>query len=59
MTADTIIDLFPKTLWGKQNPDQVCRPNLNHCCQVTDRENWMQLCERLNSSGMAIGDGSF
>jgi len=57
LTADTIIDLFPKALWEKQNPDQVCRPNLNHFCLVSERECWERLCERLNSSGVAIDDG--
>lgn len=57
LTADTIIDLFPKTLWGKQNPDQVCRPNLNHFCLVTDHASWEKLCERLSRGGVAIDDG--
>jgi len=57
LTADTIIDLFPKSLWDKTNPDQVCRPNLNHFCLVTDRPAWEGLQQRLQNKGVPIDDG--
>ena len=57
LTADTIIDLFPKPLWEKSNPDQVCRPNLNHFCLVTDRPAWQDLQQRLKKQRVPIDDG--
>ena len=57
LTADTIIDLFPKKMWIKQNPDQVCRPNLNHFCLVSDKNGWENLHSRLESNGVAIDEG--
>ena len=38
ITKDTIIDLFPKKLWEKTNPENVCRPNLNHFCLSTNKK---------------------
>ena len=57
ITADTIIDLFPKTLWEKTNPEHVCRPNLNHFCLSTDKTSWDVLQERLKENGIPIDDG--
>ena len=57
ITKDTIIDLFPKKLWEKTNPENVCRPNLNHFCFSTSKKNWESLQERLNENGIAIEDG--
>ena len=57
LTKDTIIDLFPKKLWEKTNPDEVCRPNLNHFCLSTDQYSWAKLQERLKENGVQIDDG--
>jgi len=57
LTKDTIIDLFPKKLWEKTNPDDVCRPNLNHFCLSTDKNSWEELKERLQQNGVQIDDG--
>lgn len=57
LSKDTIIDLFPKQLWGKTNPDEVCRPNLNHFCLSTDKDSWEELRERLQRHGVEIDDG--
>ena len=57
LTADTIIDLFPKKMWGKNNPDQVCRPNLNHFCLVSDRKGWEELKSRLAAHDIPIDEG--
>jgi catechol 2,3-dioxygenase-like lactoylglutathione lyase family enzyme len=57
ITRDTIIDLFPKKLWEKTNPDNVCRPNLNHFCLSTSKESWELLQERLQEHGIDIDDG--
>jgi catechol 2,3-dioxygenase-like lactoylglutathione lyase family enzyme len=57
LTKDTIIDLFPKRLWEKTNPDDVCRPNLNHFCLSTDKSSWEGLQRRLEQHGVLIDDG--
>jgi len=57
LTKDTIIDLFPKKLWEATNPDEVCRPNLNHFCLSTDKNSWEQLQERLKQNSVQIDEG--
>ena len=57
LAEDTIIDLFPKPLWEKSNPDQVCRPNLNHFCLATDKSSWQALTARLHEKGVPIDEG--
>ena len=57
LTKDTIIDLFPKKLWEKTNPEEVCRPNLNHFCLATDKDSCEKLQERLKQNGVEIDDG--
>ena len=57
LTKDTIIDLFPKKLWEKTNPDEVCRPNLNHLCLSTDKSSWERLQVRLKENGVPIDEG--
>ena len=57
ITPNTIIDLFPKKIWQKNNPDQVCRPNLNHFCLVCNKDNWEQLCVRLAENQVTIDEG--
>lgn len=57
LTKDTIIDLFPKKLWEKTNPESVCRPNLNHFCLSTSKKNWELLQGRLKENKISIDDG--
>lgn len=57
LTKDTIIDLFPKKLWEKTNPEDVCRPNLNHFCLPTSKENWESLQKKLKKNGITIDEG--
>lgn len=57
ITKDTIIDLFPKNLWEKTNPENVCRPNLNHFCLSTSEKNWKLLQGKLKENGISIDDG--
>ena len=57
LSADTIIDLFPKQLWEKSNPDQVCRPNLNHFCLTTNKTGWDMLRNRLGEHGIPVDEG--
>lgn len=57
LTEDTIIDLFPKPLWQKTNPEDMGRPNLNHFCLATDKSSWEKLQQRLQQNGVKIDDG--
>ncbi len=57
LSSDSIIDLFPKRLWEKSNPDQVCRPNLNLFCLTTDEVRVKSLQKRLENRGFAINEG--
>ena len=57
ITNDTIIDLFPKQLWEKTNPENVCRPNLNHFCLSTSKKNWDALQETLKEHDISIDTG--
>ena len=57
LSADSIIDLFPKKMWEKTNPDEVCRPNLNHFCFATDEDGAKTLQTRLGEQGIVIEEG--
>lgn len=57
LTQDTIIDLFPRSLWEKMSPGEVCRPNLNHFCLAASRRSCEQLQQRLTEYGVTIEDG--
>jgi len=57
LSADSIIDLFPKKMWQKYSPDEVCRPNLNHFCLATDEAGANSLRQRLDLHGVAIAEG--
>lgn len=57
ITEDTIIDLFPKKLWEKMNPEKVCRPNLNHFCLSTSKKEWDSLQEKLKENHISIDVG--
>lgn len=57
LSKDTIIDLFPKKLWEKANPENVCRPNLNHFCLSTNKKNWQLVQEKLENNGISVDEG--
>jgi catechol 2,3-dioxygenase-like lactoylglutathione lyase family enzyme len=57
VSADSIIDLFPKKMWEKTNPKEVCRPNLNHFCFATDEAGSKALQARLNEQRVVIEEG--
>jgi catechol 2,3-dioxygenase-like lactoylglutathione lyase family enzyme len=57
LSADSIIDLFPKKMWETDNPEEVCRPNLNHFCLTTDKESSIALQKRLKDRGIVIEEG--
>ena len=55
LNANTIIDLFPKTLWAKQPGQQ--RGLLNHLCMALSKSQWQALHERLLEHQVAIETG--
>ncbi len=58
VNEETIIDLFPKSLWASGNaPVTSGRTNLNHFCLALSRTDWEQLCKRLEISGVSITEG--
>ncbi len=57
LSADSIIDLFPKKMWERTSPERVCRLNLNHFCLATDEASSKALQIRLNEQGIDIEEG--
>lgn len=57
LSSDSIIDLFPKKLWQRTNPEGGCHLNLNHFCLATDEANAKALQIRLNEQGIVIEEG--
>ncbi len=57
LSPDSIIDLFPKKMWERLSPEEVCRPNLNHFCLATDVANAKALQQRLKEKGVSISEG--
>jgi catechol 2,3-dioxygenase-like lactoylglutathione lyase family enzyme len=57
LSADSIIDFFPKKMWERTSPDEVCRPNLNHFCLTTGEVQSKALQERLRDHGITIDEG--
>ncbi len=57
LNADTIIDLFPKSMWGKNAPSGKGRENMNHFCMAMDRDVWEDLKNRLEKKGIPIEEG--
>ena len=57
LSADSIIDLFPKEMWQRYSPDEVCRPNLNHFCLATDEAGADSLLQRLSLHGIDLAEG--
>jgi len=57
LNADTVIDLFPKTLWQKSTPAGQGRTNLNHFCMSLTKQTWDALAERLGANQVDIEEG--
>jgi catechol 2,3-dioxygenase-like lactoylglutathione lyase family enzyme len=57
LNADTIIDLFPKTLWQKTASRGKGRENLNHFCIAVTRADWDALVKRLETRDISIETG--
>ncbi|UCF98892.1 MAG: VOC family protein [Spirochaetaceae bacterium] len=57
LNEDTVIDLFPKTMWGNDAPNGQGHVNLNHFCIAVSKESWDELAERLAANAIDIVDG--
>ena len=57
LNANTIIDLFPATMWRKGDPQEQGRGRLNHFCLSMSKETWQQLLEQLRANAIVIEDG--
>jgi extradiol dioxygenase family protein len=57
LNPDTIIDLFPKTLWSKNALLGQNRENLNHFCVAVAKSDWDTLINRLQEGKIAVERG--
>ncbi|MGA2466370.1 MAG: VOC family protein [Thermodesulfobacteriota bacterium] len=54
---DTVIDLFPKSLWEQTEPKIRGRSNLNHFCLALVKKEWDELRQRLDQHRVSIEVG--
>ena len=54
INTDTIIDIFPKTMWAVSGDPPKGPPNLNHFCMGFSRDEWEALRDRLDKAGVEI-----
>lgn len=57
LNADTIIDLFPKTLWQQSIREQVGTGRLNHFCMNMGKPLWDKLIKQLEDAQIPIEEG--
>ncbi len=57
LNADTVIDLFPKSLWQNNAPAGEGRANLNHFCLAMSKQAWDELTKRLETNNVEIEEG--
>ena len=57
LNPDTIIDLFPKEMWGGSDALAPGRENLNHFCMTLSKDDWDALRDRLAAHSVAIEVG--
>ncbi len=57
LNSNTIIDLFPKTMWQKNARVAQGGENLNHFCIALSKKTWEDLLERLKASNVTIEEG--
>lgn len=54
---DTIIDLFPSSMWDSSGTGKGNPPNLNHFCLALEKEEWEDLVERLEEHAVRVEEG--
>ena len=57
VNADTIIDFFPKSMWGGTDQGIKGKPNLNHFCIACSKSDRAALGKRLKENNISIEDG--
>jgi catechol-2,3-dioxygenase len=57
LNKDTIIDLFPKSMWKNGTSTGQGRSNLNHFCIVLSKEASKDLLKRLQANKVSIEEG--
>jgi len=57
LNSETIIDLFPKKMWQKNNTIGKGINNLNHFCISMNKKTWDDLFERLDADNVNIEEG--
>jgi glyoxylase I family protein len=56
MSDTNIIDLFPRDMWNKDNQDRGI-DNINHFCVAMEKQQWIELKERIENHGIEIEEG--
>lgn len=57
LTKDTIIDLFPKSMWKRMPTGGEAGCRFNHFCYTLAKSDWDALGERLHASGTGVEEG--
>ncbi len=57
LNSDTVIDLFPKKMWQKNDRVERGQEKLNHFCIALSKRMWQSLVERLEANNVDIEDG--
>ena len=57
MNSETVIDLFPKKMWHKDNTIENGNNNLNHFCLALNKKAWEDLSGRLKANNIPIEEG--
>ena len=57
LNSDTIIDLFPKSMWHKPSMTAKGPNHLNHFCIALGKATWKDLMDRLISNNVDIEEG--
>jgi catechol 2,3-dioxygenase-like lactoylglutathione lyase family enzyme len=57
ITKNTIVDLFPKKMWGISTESGKGRTNLNHLCFALRKREWDELRDRLENANVPIITG--
>jgi catechol 2,3-dioxygenase-like lactoylglutathione lyase family enzyme len=57
LNADTVIDLFPKRMWGACDGAEAGCEHLNHFCIALEKGAWDALLGRLHAAGAALEEG--
>lgn len=57
LNADTVIDLFPPSMWQGGDTAHRAASAMNHFCLSMDKTDWETLRLRLNDAGIAVEEG--